>query len=247
MADINRLTAIAKQAGKIIMGYYKGNHGASLKSDNSPVTLADTAANEYIVSELHKYFPDIPVVSEEGAKDRHSSGRFFLVDPLDGTKGFIRGSGEFTVNIGLIEEFKAKSGVIYVPVTDELYSGDGNKAFKNGKEIKSRLMPHDGIVIVASRSHRNAETDHYIENLKHSYAHLQVTSAASSLKFCLLAEGKADIYPRYGRTMEWDTAAGQAILQSAGGSVVTPEGAPFTYGKNQLFENGWFIARGLAQ
>jgi len=107
-------------------------------------------------------------------------------------------------------------------------------------------MPRDGVVVVASRGHRNAETDHYIDNLKHGYEHLQVTSAASSLKFCLVAEGLADIYPRFGRTMEWDTAAGQAILQSAGGSVVTPEGAPFHYGKNQMFENGWFVARGLA-
>ena len=244
MADTNSLMDIARQAGKIIMSHYKGDGAVSRTDDDSPVTVADVQANDYIVNQLHKIFPDIPVVSEEGEKDRHSSDRFFLVDPLDGTKGFIKHSGEFTVNIGLVENFKAKAGVIYVPVTDELYYGDGEKAFKNGKQIKCRKMPKDGIVIVGSRHHKSKETDHYIENLKTHYAHLTVTAAASSLKFCLLAEGKADIYPRFAKTMEWDTAAGQAILQSAGGSVVTPEGAPFTYGKNQLFENGWFVARG---
>jgi 3'(2'), 5'-bisphosphate nucleotidase len=245
MADINRLIDIAKQAGKIIMSYNKADFATIAKADKSPVTLADTAANDYIVGELAKYFPDIPIVSEEGAHDRHAASSFFLVDPLDGTKGFVSGGGEFTVNIGLIEEFEAKKGVIYVPASGELYYGTGKKAFKNGEEIRCRKMPHDGIVIVASRNHKSKETDHYIENLRHHYTKLRVTAAASSLKFCLVAEGKADIYPRYGKTMEWDTAAGQAILQSAGGSVVTPEGHPFHYGKNQLFENGWFIARGL--
>ncbi len=229
------------------MGYYKGEFGATVKADDSPVTLADMAANDYIVAELKAHFPDIPIVSEEGAKDRQTSGTFFLVDPLDGTKGFIRGSGEFTVNIGLVKDFKAMAGVIYVPVSGDEYWGDGKKAFKNGKEIRCRHMPDDGVVIVGSRNHMDDETKHYIESQKSKFKDLKLVAAASSLKFCLIAEGAADIYPRFGRTMEWDTAAGQAILQSAGGSVVTPEGAPFTYGKNQIFENGAFVARGLSQ
>ena len=246
MADINKLCDIAKQAGKIILTYYRTDFVTRRKADNSPVTMADTAANDYIVEELTKYFPDIPIVSEEGTHDRKGSDRFFLVDPLDGTSGFTRGKGEFTVNIGLVENFEAKTGVIYIPVTQEMYFGDGKKAWRNGEEIRCRKMPHDGIVVLASKNHRDEETNHFIENLRVKYPNLQETSAASSLKFCRIAEGKADLYPRYGRTMEWDTAAGQAILQSAGGSVVTPEGAPFHYGKNQIFENSAFIARGLA-
>jgi len=245
MSDINKLAEIARHAGKIIMGYYRTDFVTRRKTDNSPVTLADTAANEYIITELAKYFPDIPIVSEEGAHDRHGSSRFFLVDPLDGTSGFVRGRGEFTVNIGLVEDFEAKAGVIFIPVTNEMYSADGKKAWRNDDEIRCREMPHDGVVVLASKNHRDAETNAYIEKLRGKYPNLQETSAASSLKFCRIAEGKADIYPRYGRTMEWDTAAGHAILQSAGGSVVTPEGAPFHYGKNQIFENGSFIARGL--
>jgi len=246
LADINKLCDIAKQAGKIILTYYRTDFVTRRKADDSPVTLADTAANDYIVEQLAKYYPDIPIVSEEGAKDRHGSDRFFLVDPLDGTSGFVRGRGEFTVNIGLVEKFEAKMGVIYIPVTGEMYSGDGKTALRNNEEIRCRKMPHDGIVVLASKNHRDPQTDEYIGKLRAKYPNLQETSASSSLKFCRIAEGKADIYPRYGRTMEWDTAAGQAILQSAGGSVVTPEGAPFHYGKNQLFENGWFIARGIA-
>lgn len=245
MADINRLCGIAKQAGKIIMTYYRTDFVTRRKSDNSPVTLADTAANEYIVEELTKYFPDIPIVSEEGVHDRKGQSRFFLVDPLDGTSGFTRGRGEFTVNIGLVEDFKAKTGVIYIPVTGEMYSADGKTAWRNGEEIRCRQMPHDGIVVLASKNHRDPETNYFIENLRIAYPNLQETSAASSLKFCRIAEGKADLYPRYGRTMEWDTAAGQAILQSAGGSVTHPDGSQFTYGKNDIFENGAFVAKGL--
>ena len=226
------------------MTYYRTDFVTRRKLDNSPVTLADTAANDYIVAELAKYFPDIPVVSEEGAHDRHGADTFFLVDPLDGTSGFVKGRGDFTVNIGLVEKFEAKLGVIYIPVSDEMYYADGKKAWRNGEEIKCRKMPHDGVLVLASKNHRDAETNHFIENLRVKYPNLQEVAASSSLKFCRIAEGKADIYPRYGRTMEWDTAAGQAILQSAGGSVVTPEGEPFHYGKNQIFENGAFIARG---
>ena len=242
MGDINKLKDIARQAGKIILSHYNTTLVVENKEDNSPVTLADTEANDYIVEHLATEFPDIPIVSEEGAKDRKGQNNFFLVDPLDGTKGFIRKSGEFTVNIGLIESFRAKAGVIYVPVTDEMYFSDGINSYKNDVQIKCRPMPQDAVVLVASKSHRNQETNDFIATVKTE----KIISAASSLKFCMVAEGLADIYPRFGRTMEWDTAAGHAILNNAGGSVTNPDGSEFLYGKNNIFENGYFVAWGGA-
>lgn len=222
------------------MSHYNSDYDVEIKSDNSPVTQADIEANDYIVKELKEHFPDIAIVSEEGAKPVQDGGKFFLVDPLDGTKGFIAKTGQFTVNIGLIENNKPIAGVIYVPVTDDLYFGDGKKAFKNGEEIRCRKIPAEGAVVIASKSHRTQETDDFIEELGIK----NIVSAASSLKFCLVAEGTADIYPRFGRTMEWDTAAGQAILESAGGAVYDLDGEPFGYAKNDIFENGYFIAKG---
>lgn len=238
MLDINKLVDIATQAGKLIMGYYNSDYDVSIKSDSSPVTEADEAANQYIVGELAKHFPDIAIVSEEGAKPIQENGRFFLVDPLDGTKGFISKNGQFTVNIGLIENKKAVLGVIYVPVTEDSYWGDvENGAFKNGEKIECSDKS-EPVRVVASKAHRDAETNQFIEDLG---SH-ELVGASSSLKFCLVAEGSADLYPRYGRTMEWDTAAGQAILEAAGGSVKTIDGEPFVYAKNDIFENSSFIA-----
>lgn len=245
MGDINKLEAIAIQAGKIILSHYNTNCRLENKEDKSPVTLADLEADKFIVSELNRQFPDIPVVSEEGSKTLPKGDKFFLVDPLDGTKSFIRGDGQFTVNIGLIEAHRAKMGVIYIPVSGDIYSGDGTKAWKNGAEIRCRKLPEDKVVVVASHSHLDSHTKEYIDNLRVKYPSLEFTSASSSLKFCRLAEGVADIYPRFGRTMEWDTAAGQAILQSAGGKVYTPEGEEFLYFKNAIWENGNFVAKGL--
>lgn len=240
MTDINKLVEIATQAGKLIMRYYDEDYDVLKKLDSSPVTQADIVANEYIIVELQKHFPEIPIVSEEGAKPVQDGKKFFLVDPLDGTKGFIAKSGQFTVNIGLIENKKATVGVIYIPVSGDVYWGGEHGAFKNGKQIKCRKAPEDGLTVVASKSHVHPRILEYIKDLNVKTK----IPASSSLKFCLVAEGVADLYPRFGRTMEWDTAAGQAILTAAGGRVETPEGEEFSYAKNDIFENGAFIARG---
>jgi 3'(2'), 5'-bisphosphate nucleotidase len=241
LTDIIKLSAIARQAGKLILSHYNTDCRLSNKEDDSPVTKADIEANEYIVNELQRYFPEIPIVSEEGAKDSKGASSFFLVDPLDGTKSFISRSGQFTVNIGLVKDFKAFAGVVYIPVRDIMYFTDGIKAYRNDIEIRCRKAPEDGLTVVASKSHRNQETNDFIEKLKVK----ELISAESSAKFCVVAEGAADIYPRFGRTMEWDTAAGHAVLKAAGGSVTNPDGTEFMYGKNDIFENGYFIGRGL--
>lgn len=248
--DIHSITTIALQAGDIIMRYYTTeNLDVTRKDDNSPVTQADIAANTHIVEALKQLTPNIPVVAEENTEEVNFScmgaDSFWLVDPLDGTKGFIKQSGEFTVNIALIRKGRPVAGVVYVPVTHELYyAGEENKAYKQlGNQeaipIHTRHCAEDGAVVVASLSHRTPETDHYIATLKVK----SLLPASSSLKFCLVAEGKADIYPRFGRTMEWDTAAGHAVLQAAGGSVRNLNDTDFLYGKPG-FENPHFIARG---
>ncbi len=241
MAEINRIVELAKQAGKIIMTHYRTGIAHEVKEDDSPVTVADQQANDHIVKGLTESFPHIPIISEEGAKERGNAGTFFLVDPLDGTKEFIRGSGYFTVNIGLVADFRAYMGVIYAPTTGNCYYTDGKYAYKDGKIIKCRQAADDGLVVVASKSHRTKETDDFIKELKVK----ELVNAGSSLKLCLIAEGRADIYPRFGRTMEWDTAAGHAIINAAGGSLTHPDGSEFLYAKNDIYENGYFIGRGL--
>ncbi|NDF11464.1 MAG: 3'(2'),5'-bisphosphate nucleotidase [Proteobacteria bacterium] len=243
------LVDIAKQAGDAILKHYEGVVSIEIKADNSPVTDADIAAHTIITNALKKLTPDIPIISEENDAFLHFSelpNRFWLVDPLDGTKSFIKKTGEFTVNIGLIEEKKPVMGVVYVPVKGDMYyTGDDGAAYQKmynhpkPRKIQVRSPAKDGVVVVASHSHRTPETDAYIKTLKVK----ELISAASSLKFCVIAAGGADVYPRMGPTMEWDTAAAHAILEAAGGSVCTLEGAPFTYGKPD-FKNGYFIARG---
>jgi 3'(2'), 5'-bisphosphate nucleotidase len=230
------------------------------KSDTSPVTAADEAAERIILADLAVIAPDVPVVAEEAVaagKVPAISGttgaeRFFLVDPLDGTREFIGHRDEFTVNIALIEQGKPVLGVVFAPARRELYWGDvrvGRAGYINadpdgtmpsmGTAINARPAPVDGLTAVASRSHRTPETDAFLAN----YPVKEFRSIGSSLKFCLVAAGEADIYPRIGTTMEWDTAAGHAVLVAAGGRVTGPEGEPFTYGKPG-FRNGNFIARG---
>ena len=241
LAEINRIVELAKQAGKIIMSHYNTNMATDFKDDDSPVTIADHQANELIVKGLAESFPHIPIISEEGAKESAGASTFFLVDPLDGTKEFIKGTGYFTVNIGLIANYRAYMGVIYAPTTGNCYYSDGKSSFKDGKEIKCRKAPDDGLVVVASKSHRTKETDDFINSLNVK----ELINAGSSLKLCLIAEGKADVYPRFGRTMEWDTAAGHAIINSAGGTLTHPNGSEFLYAKNPIWENGYFIGRGI--
>lgn len=243
-----QLTEIARQAGKIIMGFYEGGAGIEIKKDKTPVTEADITANDFIVKKLKKLTPDIPIVAEESenTQDAGESGKFWLVDPLDGTKSFIKKTGEFTVNIGLIDNGVPTIGVIYIPARDEMYfTGEDGKAYKQeggGKPypIEVRTPPEAGLSVVASQSHRTPETDAFIENLPKVE---KLVSASSSLKLCLLAEGKADVYPRFGPTCEWDIAAGHAILQAAGGSLTTETGKKFAYGKPDYL-NGYFIAWG---
>ena len=217
-----------------------------LKDDASPVTEADLAADGIVGQGLGRAFPDIPVVTEERAESHDAAaagGRFFLVDPLDGTKEFARGGLDFTVNIALIEDGAPVRGVVFAPATDRMFwtADDGAAMGREGngavRTLRVASPDNAALRVVASRSHRDAATDAYIAR----YAVAGFAPAGSSLKFCLLAAGEADLYPRLGRTMEWDTAAGHAVLAAAGGHVDAWEGGPLRYGKPG-FENPFFIA-----
>lgn len=242
------LARIARAAGAVVMKHYEAGVEARFKDDRSPVTDADQEAEALILAELARAFPGVPVVAEEeAAAGRMAQGgaHFFLVDPLDGTREFIaRRGGQFTVNIGEVVDGSAVAGVVYAPALERLFAGsleDG--AFEQGSDgtraITARVPAADGLVAVSSKSHPDAKTDQLLKSLPIK-GH---TNAGSSLKFCLVAAGEADIYPRAGRTMEWDTAAGHAVLAAAGGTVTDWDGQPFIYGKPG-HENGPFIARG---
>ena len=241
---------IALQAGAVIMQVYaRPDFEARTKSDNSPVTEADEAADALIRAELAKVFPDIPVVTEE-LSDSHSirADRFIIVDPLDGTKEFVQRRGDFTVNIALVENGVPVRGVVYAPAKERLFytRADGSSVEEQGPfgDAAGRLdtihvsqPDNDALLVVASKSHRDAATDAYINR----YAVKDAKSAGSSLKFCLVATGEADFYPRLGRTMEWDTAAGHAVVLGAGGQVLRfDDHSPLTYGKPG-YENPFFL------
>lgn len=235
-----------------IMALYGGPVAVRLKDDASAVTAADEAAERAILSVLARRCPDIPVVAEEQAAGGGVPAfgpRFFLVDPLDGTKEFLGRNGEFTVNVGLVEAGEPVAGVVLAPVPGRLFFGAagfgaGEAAVRDGsaggwRPVAARAPAPDGWVAVVSRSHADARTDGFLAGLPVK----QRLRAGSSLKFCLVAAGEADVYPRFGTTMEWDTAAGHAVLAGAGGCVLTPEGDPFVYGKPG-YRNGFFVARG---
>ncbi len=248
VATIRRL---ALEAGAEIMQVYEGpDFEVRAKSDASPVTEADERADALIARGLAAALPDIPVVTEEQAESHALRAPvFFLVDPLDGTKEFVQRRGDFTVNIALIENGTPTRGVVYAPAKARLFYTDAagrsqEEAGPFGAEpgARTRLAvatpDPNALVVVASKSHRDKATDDYIAR----YAVADFRSAGSSLKFCLVAAGEADLYPRLGRTMEWDTAAGQAVLLGAGGKVVRfDDHAPLVYGKPG-FENPFFIA-----
>ncbi len=244
---LQTLVRIARAAGVVVMKHYEAGCEARVKSDRSPVTDADEEAEKLILAELAKEFPGVPVVAEEEAaagRIAKVGSRFFLVDPVDGTKEFVKRGGEFTVNIGEIVDGRPVAGVVFAPAIGRLFvGGEGDGAFElHGGEIRAiaaRVPAADGLVAVSSRSHPDAKTAEYLGRLNIKGQ----TNAGSSLKFCLVAAGEADIYPRAGTTMEWDTAAGHAVLAAAGGGVTDWNGAPFVYGKPG-FENGPFIARG---
>jgi 3'(2'), 5'-bisphosphate nucleotidase len=258
---------IAKKAGKKILTVYgKEDFGIESKEDNSPVTIADKQANALITEELERLYPEIPILSEEGQhlsyEERKKWDYFWLVDPLDGTKEFIKRNGEFTVNIALVHKGYPVLGVIYAPVLDLMYaSKEGVGAYKlaNADEKLTEQLGellllsemekltgesnNEKTIIVGSRSHLSEETKEYVEKLKEN-GDVEFLSIGSSLKLCMVAEGKADVYPRFGPTMEWDTAAGQAIVEQAGGTVVeTKTGERFRYNK-EILKNPYFIAKG---
>jgi len=237
------LCALAREAGGAIMQVYASAFTARAKADSSPVTDADERAEAIILAGLARLTPEIPVVAEESAAAGRLppvlGERFWLVDPLDGTREFLARNGEFTVNIALIERARPTLGVVYAPTLDALYWTDGLTAWRGATAIQAR-RPANGLVVLASRSHRTAETDDYLRTLQVE----RFVAAGSSLKFCLLAAGEADLYPRHGPTMEWDTAAGDAVLRAAGGMVATLDGTPLRYGKPG-FRNPHFIASGL--
>ena len=254
----------AIEAGRDIMAIYDdpaADFGIERKADNSPLTRADKAAHARIMSFLEP--TGIPVLSEEGAhlpyEERRHWHRLWIVDPLDGTKEFIKRNGEFTVNIALVEDGTPILGVIYVPVKQELYYGSAEQASQltvppSIKIIAPSLTGRAGgesvgggsarpFTVVASRSHLSPETEAFINELRREHPDLELVSSGSSLKICLVAEGKADIYPRHAPTMEWDTAAGHAIALAAGREMVdATTGAPLTYNKPDL-HNPWFIVR----
>lgn len=240
---IARLVPVAKEAGLAIMKVYHKGAEHSLKEDGSPVTLADKAAEQIILSALKAMNTGITIISEENP-DSHKLEApevFFLVDPLDGTKEFLKkdGKGAFTVNIALIENGEPTLGIIYAPALDRMFYGaKGIGAFEGSKQIQVRKKPNTNLIAVASQSHRDAETNKWLVENKIK----ETISIGSSVKFCLLACGEADIYPRFSPTMEWDTAAGDAILRAAGGMVSNPDGSPFQYGKDE-YKNGAFIAK----
>ena len=250
----------AIEAGVAILEIYDKDMEISLKKDESPLTAADLASNSIINNYLRE--TDIPVISEENKqiayKDRKNWNRCWIVDPLDGTKEFIKKNGEFTVNIAICEEQVPILGVIYVPVTRELYYADvkDGKAFKTvlnkQHELTSglfsgedRIMPaatsNGTIRVVGSRSHMNQDTLDYIDNVKEGYSEVEIVSKGSSLKFCLVAEGRADVYPRFAPTMEWDTAAGHAICKAVGLKVISQKtNRELQYNKEDLL-NDYFL------
>lgn len=255
----NAITAAIVAGRKILEIYRQPDFEIEIKNDNSPLTKADKAAHEIIVKLLSGKFP---VLSEEGKdipwQTRKSWNTFWLVDPLDGTKEFIKRNGEFTVNIALIEKGDPILGVIFVPVLNELYYADHNGSYKVMVEhdgttdfenmVKSSVkLPFENrgdefYVVVGSRSHLNLETEEYIKNIDTKGKILKMVTKGSSLKLCLVASGEADIYPRLGPTMEWDIAAGHAIARFAGCTITQPSGEPVCYNKKDLL-NPWFVVK----
>lgn len=252
------LARIALDAGALIMQVYATDFSVDRKDDSSPVTQADQEAEALILKALRQADPDLPIIAEEAAAAGdipEHEGRFALVDPLDGTKEFINKRGEFTVNIGIIENGVPVMGVVYAPALNRLFiAEDRFTAWQADvapgcdlpprsarRPMKIRKMPNAGLTAIASKSHRSDETNAFLETQNVA----EIISAGSSLKFCLIAAGEADLYPRHGRTMEWDTAAGQAVAEAAGARVTNLDGTPLLYGKSERgYDNPYFIVWG---
>jgi 3'(2'), 5'-bisphosphate nucleotidase len=247
---LGEVSAIARRAGAEILAVYaSGEHGASTKADSSPLTEADLRAHRLIVAELGALTPDIPVLSEEAAAtpyaQRSQWRRHWLVDPLDGTREFLARNGEFTVNIALIEEHAPVLGVVHVPVTDTTYTGlPGLGAWRRraaaAEPIRVQSQTAVPVRVVGSRSHRGDSLGVFLERLGPH----QLVPIGSSLKFCMVAEGAADVYPRLGPTSEWDTAAAHAVVLAAGGTVCRLDGEALTYNLREELLNPHFVAFG---
>lgn len=261
----------AKRAGEAILDVYDSDFAVEQKDDKSPLTLADKKSNEIIENVLEQTVTvdnsTVPILSEEGKEisyeDRKKWEYFWLVDPLDGTKEFVKRNGEFTVNIALIHKHKPVLGIIYIPVKDVFYFAainigtyklEGSEILTDDLSIeelldKSQKLPLDNnnktsLTVIGSRSHTSEEFSEFVERLNEKYENVEFISSGSSLKLCLVAEGKADVYPRFGPTMEWDTAAGQAIVEQAKGTVIdTQINEPLSYNKSNLL-NPFFIVSG---
>jgi 3'(2'), 5'-bisphosphate nucleotidase len=258
VSDVERLlpeiVALAHQAGAAILPFWRADVQVMAKADESPVTAADLAAHQIIVDGLTALAPDIPILSEEDADIalavREQWTRWWLVDPLDGTKEFINGSEEFTVNIALIENGRVVFGVVTVPTTGSAYyGGAGLGAWhaaggEPAQPIGVRSVPASGsaFTVVASRRHSSPEQEHLLAGLSTVVGPLELVSVGSSLKFCLLAEGAADCYPRLAPTSQWDTAAAQGVLEGAGGEVLQIDGQPFVYAARESLLNPSFLA-----
>ncbi len=251
--QIEAVKKIAADAGAAIMRVYeRGDVAVTYKGDDSPLTEADLAANRVIVAGLAELTPDVPILSEESKNvpyaERSKWTRFWLVDPLDGTKEFIRRNGEFTVNIALIDGGSPAFGVVHVPAQNRTYwGGTGIGSFVSddeGSRSISVALPEGAAKVVVSRSHLSESDEAFIASLSARYGASEKVPSGSSLKFCLVADGSAHAYPRFGPTMEWDTAAAHAVLRYAGGVVERADGGgPLTYNKENLL-NPSFIARG---
>lgn len=254
LPGLEPVKSAARLAGEAILEIYARDFEVETKADSSPLTEADQNANAIIVAALTESYPDIPIISEEVRAlpfdVRREWTRCWLVDPLDGTKEFIKKNGEFTVNIALIEDGIPVMGVVYRPVTDTLYfASKGDGAWKqegfDSEPVKIFNNRHysgeNDVIVVASRSHLTPETEKFVEDLRAEGKNVEFLAAGSSLKLCLVAEGKADVYPRFGPTMEWDTGAAHALVLEAGKKVLSHEtGLPLHYNKENLL-NPWFI------
>jgi len=247
--------ALAQAAAEDILAVYERPFDVERKSDDSPLTEADLASHRRIVDGLERITPEIPVLSEESAEEvaaqRRDWSRLWLVDPLDGTREFIKRNGEFTVNIALIEDGVPVFGVIQAPVTGELWWGDlAHGAWRRVNDGEVPLQTRSPAVaplrVAASRSHRDARTEAFMAKMTAQVGEIETVGVGSSLKFCRVAEGAIDIYPRFGPTSEWDTAAGQAIVEAAGGRVLDPQARPFRYNQRETLLNGDFVAMGDA-
>ncbi|NBB70818.1 MAG: 3'(2'),5'-bisphosphate nucleotidase CysQ [Alphaproteobacteria bacterium] len=248
-----KIVALVDEAAAVVMEHYRGDPTVAEKADASPVTAADEAAERVLAEGLRALTPEVPVVAEEerargASPEPDAVGElFWLVDPLDGTKEFIKKNGEFTLNVGLIQAGRPILGVVAAPAVDALWTGAAGhgaslRTAGEARAIAARGVPASGPVAMVSRSHGTPEE----EELLAAEGTAERRKAGSSLKFCRIAEGMADIYPRFGRTMEWDTAAAHAVLAAAGGRVTTRAGAPLVYGKPDFANDAGFVARGRA-